>query len=85
MIEQRSHTQTNNKNQISRSLLTEFTSKERKAQIELLQLLVNKDESIRSMVKTKVNIDMFTHPLLQKLARQLLKGKMIVDTAAIIE
>ena len=85
MKEQRSHTQTNNKDQISRSLLTEFTSKEKKAQIELLQLLVNKDESIRSMVKTKVNIDMFTHPLLQKLARQLLKGKMMVDTAAIIE
>ena len=85
MKEQRSRTQTNNKDQISRSLLTEFTSKEKKAQIELLQLLVNKDESIRSMVKTKVNIDMFTHPLLQKLARQLLKGKMIVDTAAIIE
>ena len=85
MKEQRSHTQTNNKDQISRSLLTEFTSKEKKAQIELLQLLVNKDESIRSMVKTKVNIDLFTHPLLQKLARQLLKGKMIVDTAAIIE
>ena len=85
MKEQRSRTQTNNKDQISRSLLTEFTSKEKKAQIELLQLLVNKDESIRSMVKTKVNIDMFTHPLLQKLARQLLKGKMMVDTAAIIE
>ena len=28
---------------------------------------------------------MFTHPLLQRLAKQLLKGKMVVDMAAIIE
>ena len=32
-----------------------------------------------------MTLDMFTHPLLQKLAEQLLTEKMVVDTAAIIE
>lgn len=85
MREQRAYTQISNKDPISRPTHIGFTSREEKAQIELLQLLVSQNVEIRSKIRTKVNINMFTHPLLQRLAKQLLKGKMVVDMAAIIE
>ena len=82
---QRSYRQISNENQTAGLKRIEFTSREERAQIELLQLLVTQNVDIRNMVRTKVTLDMFTHPLLQKLAEQLLTEKMVVDTAAIIE
>jgi DNA primase len=82
---QRSYRETSNENQTAGLKRIEFTSRDERAQIELLQLLVTQNVDIRNMVRTKVTLDMFTHPLLQKLAEQLLTEKMVVDTAAIIE
>tara|TARA_B100000003_G_scaffold79410_1_gene71331 strand:+ start:5528 stop:7279 length:1752 start_codon:yes stop_codon:yes gene_type:complete len=62
-----------------------FTSIGDRAQIELLQLLVNPDKDIRKSIREKVTIDLFTEPLLQRIAKIILDEKLHVETAEIIE
>ena len=62
-----------------------FTSIGDRAQIELLQLLVNPDKDIRKSIREKVTIDLFTEPLLQRIAKIILDEKLNVETAEIIE
>ena len=62
-----------------------FTNQIDKAQIELLQLLVHEDQSVRQYVKEKVQQDLFITPFLKKIAGYLLSDKMTVETSGIIE
>ena len=62
-----------------------FTNQIDKAQIELLQLLVHEDQSVRQYVKEKVQLDIFTTLFLKKIANYLLSDKMAVETSEIIE
>ena len=62
-----------------------FTTREDKAQIELLRLLIHKDFNIRKYVMDVVSEIEFTHPLLKQLLGYLIITKLKVDTAAIIE
>lgn len=70
-------------NQTSRLFL--FTSKVDKAQVELLQLLANKNLEIRKYANSKVSLEYFTTPLLKKLAGLLLDAKLSIESAEIIE
>ena len=56
-----------------------------KAQVELLQLLANKNLEIRKYANSKVSLEYFTTPLLKKLAGLLLDAKLSVESAEIIE
>ena len=62
-----------------------FTTREEKAQIELLRLLAHEDITIRKYVTKAVSDINFTHPLLKQLSGHLINAKLKVDTAAIIE
>tara|TARA_Y100000588_G_scaffold114113_1_gene125251 strand:+ start:5059 stop:6810 length:1752 start_codon:yes stop_codon:yes gene_type:complete len=62
-----------------------FTTREDKAQIELLQLLIHKDIKVRKYVMDVVSEIEITHPLLKQLSEHLINTKLKVDTAAIIE
>ena len=62
-----------------------FTTREEKAQIELLRLLAHEDITIRKYVTKAVSEINFTHPLLKQLSGHLINAKLKVDTAAIIE
>ena len=62
-----------------------FTTREDKAQIELLQLLIHKDINVRKYVMDVVSEIEITHPLLKQLSEHLINTKLKVDTAAIIE
>ena len=62
-----------------------FSSKVDKAQIELIQLLISDDKNIRSQIIDHIDIDLFTHPLLSKLAKILYDGNLDVESSSIIE
>ena len=67
------------------SKLLVFTSKEEKAQVELLQLLSHKNIEIKKYAIGKVSLEYFTTPLLKKLAGLLLDSKLAMESAEIIE
>ena len=56
-----------------------------KAQVELLQLLSNEDNKIRTYVIDHISIELFTNPLLKRLAEVLLDRNLDVESSAIIE
>jgi len=62
-----------------------FTSQVEKAQIELLQLLISDDIDLRRSVLDQVNIDLFTTPLLNRLAKILFDENLEVESSTIIE
>ena len=62
-----------------------FTTREEKAQIELLRLLISKNGDSRKNFMDTISDVEFTHPLLKKLLGYLINNKLKVDTAAIIE
>jgi len=62
-----------------------FTTREDKAQIELLRLLIHKDINVRKSIMDVVSEIEITHPLLKQLLEHLINTKLKVDTAAIIE
>ena len=62
-----------------------FNSKLEKAQVELLQLLSNEDNKIRTYVIDHISIELFTNPLLKRLAEVLLDRNLDVESSAIIE
>lgn len=62
-----------------------FTSLSDKAQIELLNLLVHDDESIRKVGLDNITLDIFTTPLLKKIATYALDEKLSMESSVIIE
>ena len=62
-----------------------FTSQVEKAQIELLQLLISDDIDLRRSVLDQVNINLFTTPLLNRLAKILFDENLEVESSTIIE
>jgi len=62
-----------------------FTSQSDRAQIELLQLLVHHEQSVRQVVLDHVSLDLFKTPLLNKIASFLMDEKLSVESSAIIE
>ncbi len=63
----------------------QFTSQTDRAQVELLQLLVHEQESVRQYVKDNVVLNLFTSPLLKKVAGYLISDKLPVESSVIIE
>ncbi|MBC8467546.1 MAG: hypothetical protein H8D58_03045 [Candidatus Marinimicrobia bacterium] len=62
-----------------------FTSLRDKAQIELLQLLVHVDPSVQNYVKEHITLELFTTPLLNKIASYVLDENLSMESSAIIE
>ena len=62
-----------------------FTSTVDRAQIELLQLLALEEDTTRKYVRENVSLDLFTTPLLKKVAEFLLDEKLSVESSVIIE
>ena len=62
-----------------------FSSKVDKAQVELIQLLISDDKNIRSQIIDHIDINLFTNPLLSKLAKILYDGNLDVESSSIIE
>ena len=56
-----------------------------KAQVELLQLLSNEDNKIRTYVIDHISIELFTEPLLKRLAEVLFDKNLDVESSEIIE
>tara|TARA_Y100000768_G_scaffold94705_1_gene68811 strand:- start:1087 stop:2835 length:1749 start_codon:yes stop_codon:yes gene_type:complete len=62
-----------------------FSSKIDKAQVELIQLLISNDHSIKRHIIDQVNLDLFSNPLLKKLAKILIDENLDVESSSIIE
>jgi len=62
-----------------------FNSRIDKAQIELLKLLCNNNNSIRDYVIEKISLDYFSTPFLKNIAGCLLDEKLEFDFSVIIE
>jgi DNA primase len=62
-----------------------FSSQVDKAQIELLQLLVQDNDSVRQYVMEHISLELFKAPLLKRLAGYLLDENLAVESSAIIE
>ena len=61
-----------------------FSSIEERAQVELIRLMTHPDKNIRTNLNNKIDIDYFTHPLLNKIVKYILKNKFDVDSPKII-
>ena len=62
-----------------------FNSKLEKAQVELVQLLASENNDIRQYVFNHIPIELFTNPLLKRLAEILFDNNLEVESSAIIE
>ena len=62
-----------------------FSSRVDKAQIELLQLLVQDNDSVRQYVMEHISLELFKTPLLKRLAGYLLDENLAVESSVIIE
>ena len=62
-----------------------FSSRVDKAQIELLQLLAQDNDSVRQYVMEHISLELFKTPLLKRLAGYLLDENLAVESSAIIE
>ena len=56
-----------------------------KAQVELVQLLASENNEIRQYVFNHIPIELFTNPLLKRLAEILFDNNLEVESSAIIE
>ena len=63
----------------------QFSSRVEKAQIELLQLLVQDNDSVRQYVMEHISLELFKVPLLKRLAGYLLDENLAVESSVIIE
>lgn len=77
-------TQFSEQNKPEEEMVT-FTSLRDKAQIELLQLLVHVDPSVQNYVKEHITLELFTTPLLNKIASYVLDENLSMESSAIIE
>ena len=62
-----------------------FSSKVDKAQVELIQLLINDEKELRNDIIENVELALFTHPLLNQLAKILYDKNLDVESSSIIE
>ena len=74
----------NDQDQINETPLF-FSSRVDKAQIELINILVGKNEEIKKYLIKNISIDYFTSPMLKKLAIHLLDKNLVLDSSSIIE
>ena len=62
-----------------------FSSKVDKAQVELIQLLMNDEKDLKNNIIENVELALFTHPLLNQLAKILYDKNLDVESSSIIE
>ena len=62
-----------------------FTTTNEKAQVELVQLLVNEDIKIREYVQDQISIDLFSNKTLKKLVSYIITNNLTVDSSSLIE
>ena len=62
-----------------------FSSKIDKAQVELIQLLISNNNAIKRHIVDHVNLELFSSPLLKKLAKILIDENLDVESSSIIE
>ena len=62
-----------------------FTTTNEKAQVELVQLLVNDDIKIREYVQDQISIDLFSNKTLKKLVSYIITNNLTVDSSSLIE
>ncbi|MEL1235737.1 MAG: DNA primase, partial [Candidatus Neomarinimicrobiota bacterium] len=82
---QRVNPETNYKDEINNEEKFTFSSKIEKAQVELIQLLISNDHAIKRHIVDRVNLDLFSNPLLKKLAKILIDENLDVESSSIIE
>ena len=82
---QRVNPETNYEDEIYNEEKFTFSSKIDKAQVELIQLLISNDHAIKRHIVDRVNLDLFSNPLLKKLAKILIDENLDVESSSIIE
>ena len=82
---QRVNPDTNYEDEIDNKEKFVFSSKIDKAQVELIQLLISNDHAIKRHIVDRVNLDLFSNPLLKKLVKILIDGNLDVESSSIIE
>ena len=82
---QRVNPETNYEDEINNEEKFTFSSKIDKAQVELIQLLTSNDHAIKRHIVDRVNLDLFSNPLLKKLAKILIDENLDVESSSIIE
>ena len=82
---QRVNPETNFDDEINNEEKFTFSSKIDKAQVELIQLLISNDHAIKRHIVDRVNLDLFSNPLLKKLAKILIDENLDVESSSIIE
>ncbi|MEL1230561.1 MAG: DNA primase, partial [Candidatus Neomarinimicrobiota bacterium] len=82
---QRVNPETNYKDEINNEEKFTFSSKIEKAQVELIQLLISNDHAIKRHIVDRINLDLFSNPLLKKLAKILIDENLDVESSSIIE
>ena len=82
---QRVNPETNYEDEINNEEKFTFSSKIDKAQVELIQLLISNDHAIKRHIIDQVKLDLFSNPLLKKLAKILIDENLDVESSSIIE
>ena len=82
---QRVNPETNYEDEINNEEKFTFSSKIDKAQVELIQLLISNDHAIKRHIVDRVDLDLFSNPLLKKLAKILIDENLDVESSSIIE
>ena len=82
---QRVNPDTNYEDEIDNKEKFTFSRKIDKAQVELIQLLISNDHAIKRHIVDRVNLDLFSNPLLKKLAKILIDENLDVESSSIIE
>jgi len=82
---QRVNPETNYEDEINNEEKFTFSSKIDKAQVELIQLLISNDHAIKRHIVDQINLDLFSNPLLKKLAKVLIDENLDVESSSIIE
>ncbi len=62
-----------------------FSSQVDKAQVEILQLLIGKDIELKRNIIDQIELELFTNPLLNQLAKILFDKNLDVESSSIIE
>ena len=62
-----------------------FSSQVEKAQVEILQLLIGNDMDLKRRIIEQVDLELFTNPLLNQLAKILFDENLDVESSSIIE
>jgi len=82
---QRVNPETNYEDKINNKEKFTFSKKIDKAQVELIQILISNDHAIKRHIVDQVKLDLFSNPLLKKLAKILIDENLDVESSSIIE